>query len=235
MKIRRREIVLVSGFVLLFSATLNPNPMYASIDNFIYPPTSSPLDLPYNEWGKKFWQWWLSIPAQVSPFPDPKKIDYTCFVGLGAFVVFLADPMITAQTPNLTYECTIPSDRHILILGISELCSYDQDHQTDESLRVCVRERNDFAQQEIFVDGKQVQNVEEFRFTTSFFNVTFPENNIFTYPPSTTKGLVDGTWIMLKPLPPGDHTIEIRVAQIIPGRESENLFLDLQYNLHVTY
>jgi len=33
---------------------------------------------------------------------------------------------------------------------------------------------------------------------------------------------------MLKPLPLGDHRIEIHIVQIIPGQESENLFLDLQ-------
>lgn len=224
------KVLIAIFFVLIFHI----NPVAASVENLILPSASTPLDVPYNEWGKKFWQWWISIPAQVSPFPDPKTNDYECFMGLGPFVVFLADPVISAQTPDLIYDCTIPSDRHILILGITELCSYDQDHTSDESLKVCVSERNDFAQQQILLDGKEIQNIEQFRFTTSFFNVTFPEDNIFTYPPSTARGLVDGTWIMLKPLTPGDHSIEVRVAQIIPGKESENLFLNLKYNLHVT-
>jgi hypothetical protein len=38
---------------------------------------------------------------------------------------------------------------------------------------------------------------------------------------------------MLNLLSPGGHAIEVLVAQIMPGRESENLFLDLTYNLHV--
>lgn len=49
----------------------------------------------------------------------------------------------------------------------------------------------------------------------------------------TYRTLLYGTWIMLNPLSLGDPTIEVRVAQIIPGRESENLFLDLAYNLQV--
>lgn len=47
------------------------------------------------------------------------------------------------------------------------------------------------------------------------------------------QSLLDGTWLMLKPLPVGDHEIEIHIVQIIPGRESENLFINLVYNLHV--
>ena len=121
---------------------------------------------------------------------------------------------------------------NVLILGITELCSYDQDHQTDESLQKCIHERNDFAQQEIRIDGVPIENVGQFRFTTDFINVTWPEDNIFAFPPSTNRALLDGTWLMLKPLTPGNHTVEVKVAQIIPGRESENLFLDLNYNLN---
>jgi hypothetical protein len=90
-------------------------------------------------------------------------------------------------------------------MGITELCSYDQDHQTDESLQVCVRQRNDFSQQEILIDGIAVENVEQFRFTTDFFNVTWPEDNIFAFPPSTDRALLDGTWVMLRPLPPSNE------------------------------
>jgi len=45
--------------------------------------------------------------------------------------------------------------------------------------------------------------------------------------------LLDGTWLMLKPLHVGDHKIEIHIVQIIPGREEENLFINVTYNLHV--
>ena len=38
---------------------------------------------------------------------------------------------------------------------------------------------------------------------------------------------------MLNLLSRGDHAVEVIVAQIIPGRESEDLFLDLTYYLQV--
>ena len=104
METRVRQIVLGLIIVGILLVGFRPNFISASTEDLIYPPTSSPVDVPYKEWGKKFWQWWLSVPAQISPFPDPKKIDYKCFVGVGDHVVFLADPMITAQTPDLTVQ-----------------------------------------------------------------------------------------------------------------------------------
>lgn len=50
----------------------------------------------------------------------------------------------------------------------------------------------------------------------------------------TFRSLLDGTGLILKPLPVGDHKIEVHIVQNIPGRESDNLFLNLIYNLHVT-
>jgi len=64
--------------------------------------------------------------------------------------------------------------------------------------------------------------------------MTVPDGNMFGFPAGTYRSLFDGTWLMLKPLPVGDHKIENHIVQIIPGRESENLFLNMIYNLHVT-
>ena len=87
---------------------------------------------------------------------------------------------------------------------------------------------------EIIIDGKKVENVDQYRVTIDFFNMTIPDGNMFGFRAGTYRALLDGTWLMLKPLPVGDHKIENRIVQIIPGRESENLFLDVIYNLHVT-
>lgn len=50
----------------------------------------------------------------------------------------------------------------------------------------------------------------------------------------TFRSLLDETGLILKPLPVSDHKIEVHIVQIIPGRESDNLFLSLIYNLYVT-
>jgi hypothetical protein len=235
---------LVTSLWLL--TLFHSNMVIASTEELVYPPTSNPVDTPYKEWGMKFFQWWLSNPKTINPLTTSEHgISYECFIGVADHVVFLADPMVSlALGPPVTYNCTIPADRPILVLGITELCYYDEIRRTDASLQQCIHARNDYAQNDILIDGKRVENVDRFRFTTDFFNLTWPSNNIFEEPKqgnpfTTAKTLLDGWWVMLRPLPPGNHTIEVGVTQIIPpslqdpGAESENLNLKLIYNLNV--
>jgi hypothetical protein len=215
------------------SLVFHPQFLFATLQDQIYPPSSSPYGLPLKEWGIKHWEWWNSIPKEISPYPNPKQWTYHCFMGLGYPVVMLVNPIVGETAKNVAYDCTIPADRGILVSGITELCSYDETHKTDEDLQKCVKARNDWAKHQITIDGKTVDNIGQYRFTTDFFNVTWPEDNMWTLPVGTYRALLDGTWLMLKPLPIGDHKIEVHIVQIIPGRESENLFINLVYNLHV--
>jgi hypothetical protein len=220
--------------VALGSLTIYPKSINGSLQDQIYPPNSSPYGLSHKNWGIALWDWWMSIPKEIAPFPNPTKWTYDCFIGLGYPVVMLANPII-ADIPShtVTYDCDIPADRAILVFGITEWCNYDETHKTDEDLRKCVKARNDWAKHQILIDGKNVENVEQYRVTTDFYNMTFPKDNMFSVPAGTFRSLLDGTWLMLKPLPVGDHKIEVHIVQIIPGREADNLFLNLIYNLRV--
>ena len=225
-------------FLLLLTmilVTLYPKYVNGTLEEQIYPPDSSPYGLSHKNWGIALWDWWMSIPKEIAPYPDPGKYTYGCFIGMGYPVVMLANPII-ADIPShsVSYDCDIPADRAILIFGMTEWCSYDVTHTTDADLEKCVKARNDFAKHQILIDGKPVENIEQYRVTTDFYNMTVPEDNMFSLPPGTFRSLLDGTWLMLKPLPVGDHTIENRIVQIIPGNEAENLFLNVIYNLHVT-
>ena len=73
----------------------------------------------------------------------------------------------------------------------------------------------------------------EYRFTTGY-NMLFPKDNMCSVPAGTFRSLLDGWWLMLKPLPVGEHTIEDQIVQIIPGNEAENLFPNVIYNLNAT-
>ena len=231
------KIVLI-GFQILVIVGLSamvicPQSINAALQDQVFPPNSSPFGLSYKNWGFALWQWWLSIPKQVAPIPDPAKWN-PCLVGLGYPVVMLANPIIGMNTPKVTYNCDIPKDRAILVFGITEICPYDATHKSDEDLRKCVKARDDWAKHQIIIDGKSVENVNQYRFTTDFANFTYPKSNMQDLPAGTFRTLLDGTWLMLKPMSAGNHRIEVHVVQIIPGQESENLFLNLIYNLHVS-
>ena len=75
-------------------------------------------------------------------------------------------------------------------------------------MQKCVKAGNDWAKHRIVIDGKDVENVDQYRFTTDFYNMTFPKDNMFSVPAGTFRSLLDGWWLMLKPLPVGEHTIK---------------------------
>ncbi|HZD36291.1 MAG TPA: hypothetical protein VE130_13905 [Nitrososphaeraceae archaeon] len=165
------------------SLTIYPQSINGSLQDQIYPPTSSPYGLPYKDWGIALWDWWMSIPKEIAPFPDPTKYTYDCLIGLGYPAVMLANPII-ADIPSgtVTYNCDVPGDRAILIFGMTEWCNYDETHKNDADLQKCVKARNDWAKHRIVIDGKDVENVDQYRFTTDFYNMTFPKDNMFSVP-----------------------------------------------------
>lgn len=74
----------------------------------------------------------------------------------------------------------------------------------------------------------------KYSLTTNFFNITIAENSANSINGvGTNRASLDGKFLILMPLPIADHTINYEVVQIIPHKESDNLFLDIKYNLHV--
>jgi hypothetical protein len=83
------------------------------------------------------------------------------------------------------------------------------------------------------VDGRPIPNLGSFRVQSPAFDITFPEGSVFqewcgvlpgTYGPFVS----DGYWLMLAPLPTGQHTIHFH--GVIPGIFT----LDITYHLTVT-
>ena len=169
MHLKHPSVLSILSMICLLIPVLFTSTSKATTDNLLYPPSSNPLGIPYKDWGIKFFQWWLSVPKEIHPFSDPRRVN--CFIGMGESVVFFPDPIIShlnEQIP-INYECTIPSDRTIFIPGMLEFCNYDETHKTDESLVACVHTRNPYAQHDISIDGQRVENVKQFHFYNRFF------------------------------------------------------------------
>ena len=69
------------------------------------------------------------------------------------------------------------------------------------------------------MDGHKI-DPGNFRVTTGFFNVTIPTNHITFWgdlPVGTFRGIADGYFLFLKPLPAGNHSIEFTAIDKFPG------------------
>jgi hypothetical protein len=197
----------------------------------VFPPDSEPYGLTYGEWTAKWWQWIYSMPEEDNPAVD--DTGENCANNQSGPVWFLAGTFGGA----VTRECTIPSDKAILVPIMNVECdsATDPAFDTESELRACAKADQDTViTKEITVDGVNFANLDSFRFQSPLFNLTFPENNIAGIAPQTTKAVSDGFWILLEPLPPGGHEIHFKASLGDPTAiGTENFALDVRYLITV--
>lgn len=197
----------------------------------VFPPDSKPYGLTYGEWTAKWWQWAYLMPEANNPLVD--DTGKNCASNQTGPVWFLAGTGGGA----VTRECTIPSDKAILIPIINVVCdsALDPSLDTEEELRECAKADQDMViAKENTVDEVNIGNLDSYRFQSPLFNLTYPENNIAGVAPQTAKAVSDGFWILLEPLSPGSHEIHFKAALGDPTAIGTiNFALDVRYLLTV--
>jgi hypothetical protein len=197
----------------------------------VFPPDSEPYGMTYGEWTAKWWQWVFSMPEAANPTID--DTGRNCANNQIGPVWFLAGTGGGA----VTRECTIPSDKGILIPIINVACdsATDPSLDTEAELRACAKADQDTViGKEITVDGLNIGNLDSYRFQSPLFNLTFPENNIAGIAPQTAKAVSEGFWILLEPLSPGSHEIHFKGLLGDPtATGTTNFALDVRYLLTV--
>jgi hypothetical protein len=197
----------------------------------VFLPDSKPYGLTYGEWTAKWWQWAFSMPEAINPTID--DTGRNCANNQTGPVWFLAGTSGGA----VSRECTIPSDKGILIPIINVVCDSATDPalDTEAELRACAKADQDTViGKEITVDGLSVGNLDSYRFRSSLFNLTFPVNNIAGVAPQTAKAVSDGFWILLEPLPPGMHEIHFKaLLGDLTATGGANFALDVRYLLTI--
>ena len=75
--------------------------------------------------------------------------------------------------------------------------------------------------------GTAIENLDGFR-------IQSPENNVFGISPGQTQAVSDGLWIILKPLPPGEHRVGFKGSSVDFTAGATNTFVsDATYNVIV--
>ena len=179
----------------------------------------------YPDWSSKWWQWALEIPQDKNPIADVDGRNCAVNQNLSSPVWFLAG---TGGGP-VTRECTIPNGVALFFPILTKECSYAEDStlKTPEDLRNCAKDEKAHILR-ASIDGKQLNNLENYRVESPLFNFTFPENNLFGAPVGQTQGLSDGWFLMLKPLEPGQHIVEFQ------GQTAESATPTLPGDVYVT-
>lgn len=164
-----------------------------------------PFGLTYGEWSAEWWKWLLSSPSDSNPSTD-RTGQYCNMNQNNSNVWFLAGTSGGYEER----KCSIPEGTAILVSPIEVICTFAEypELKTQEDLRNCAKSDQDAVKDvKLTIDSKPITDLQKYRVQSSLFNVTLPENNIFGVTSQTTEAISDGTFVMLKNLPVGHHTI----------------------------
>jgi hypothetical protein len=214
--------ILTPGiFVVLLLVTSTPTSQFAWAQSAantssgmpaIFPPESQPYGLSYGEWTARWWQWAHSIPTENNPQLDTTGEDCAQAQNHTGPVWFLAG----TSGGFAERTCTIPAGKAIL-LPIINAVYVGSAGETDEEMRTAVNEWiNTVNTIEASIDGAPLQDILTYRIQSPFFDNTLPNDNILGEPEGTYRAISDGYWLILEPLPPGQHEIRLHGAIIDP-------------------
>ena len=172
-------------------------------NNFsVFSPDSNPYGVSYAEWVAKWWQWALSIPVESNPVTD--ATGENCAITQNGPVWFLAGTLGGVAKRS----CTIPAEKAILMPILNHGGTLEELQSEEELLAYTTKEMDIGINLEIIVDGVRLNDLKRYRVLSPFFDVLLPERSLFGGRPGPTRGISDGYWLFLEPLPKGKHKID---------------------------
>jgi hypothetical protein len=189
----------------------------------VLPPESPAFGLRYEGWSARFAEWALSLPMAVHPNMD--ATGERCGYGQTGPVFFL----VQSSAGSAERTCTVPAGKAILIPLLDASCTTVEPppfHGRDETeLRACAEALFATpAELTAVIDGSAIPNLERYRVQSELFSVALPADNWLEVEPAVAAGVADGYWLLLAPLPPGEH--ELRFGGALP---------DIGVSAEVTY
>lgn len=205
---------------------------YGSFENTdLLSKDSVPYGIGYGDWLAKWWQWYIGIPKKDHPNYNftPDK----CALHQEGPVWFL--PNIPESKSTVVHNCNVPVGKAIAFVIETGECDLGMGGmKTDQDLIPCATKGNDYVTPHASVDGIKIENLNQYRVRSNFFNITIPSNNIYDAGAGTVRAFSSGYLIILKPLPPGKHTIEYDDVVNNPFEQQYNHAKKEIFNLLVT-
>lgn len=240
------SLVAIVTFLIIFSFF---TPLISAQSNDIST-DPKPYGKPLEQWAKEYWQWNVGLPPGDIPKDNNTNLD-KCILG--------SDPektmLFLVEAYDLTYstKCDISTKSPLLIPLLIGECDPSVDEPRTktgkiEDLWACAKDANEgFKAWEIRLDDrilfKKVGNQEVnanlkdqiLVRNSSLFNITMPQVNRYEANAGVYPAVVDGYYLILKPLPPGEHTLTYKFTQEqkLPGADLSSINGDATYSFAV--
>lgn len=191
----------------------------------------------YAQWSAEHWKWLYSLPADNHPLFDTASVS----AGQTGDVWFLGGTFTTTTSTNgtmfgaATRNVSIPQGKALFFPLIDTEASTAEGNGTNDAQLLAAAQGTIDSVDTLscIIDGQSVPNLSAYRAASDLFTWgPLPTNNVFgdpaNFPAGTTSpSVADGYYLLLQPLPPGDHTIHFTGG--VPGFQ-----LDIAYNIMVT-
>jgi hypothetical protein len=219
-------------------------------ETIMYPRNYEPFGKSWEKWAAIWCNWLLSIPRDRNPAVDEtgknssqNQRDENVWFLAGTF----------GNNIPVRRKCTVPESRAILFPIADKEDSFAEDLDLINEVQLSTRARTSMDRLiylQLIVDGKKLLNIKEYRVHSEFFDLTFPENNVYDAEPGLTRSICDGYWAFLRPLPIGAHKIYFSAGIFLPKDDTvtmqiknssiyssliEEIDKNSRFNIEVTY
>jgi len=185
-------------------------------ETIMYPRHYKPFGKSWEKWAAIWCNWLLSIPRDKNPAVDEtgknssqNQVDENVWFLAGSF----------GNNIPVTRKCTVPRSKALLFPIVDKEDSFAEDLDLIYESELASRARNSMdrlIRLELIVDGKKFPNLDKYRVLSEFFNLTFPEKNVYDVNSGITRAICDGYWAFLRPLPMGAHEIYFSAEIFLP-------------------
>jgi hypothetical protein len=202
----------------------------------VLPPNSKPHGKTYGEWGAEWWIWATEQPSENNQLLDPDGS--FCTVDQSGSVWFLAGAFTDPEGGPVVVErnCSIPAGKSLFFPIANGLSFAPEFGETEEEIRADVA--NDLVgiyDLKASVDGVELQDLDSYRAASPGFVLPVPEGGLLNEfgldAGDRDPAVSDGWWIMLTPLPKGEHEIRFSFRSVFA--EPDDPDLDVTYHLIV--
>lgn len=229
------RIALIAG---VLAAVLVPSAHAANPNPGVLPVNAHAFGTIYSELALRWAQWYIETPSSVNPVFD--ETGENAAEGQSGKVWFLAGNSGYHAT---TREVTVPKGKALFFPIINYVGWALADGETEEEVRATANFFMDpglISVLECTVDGVALQDLYSYRVESPVGSFG-PNDMAYGYPdatppiPDAYDGgeilLADGYWLLLAPLPEGDHVVQFRA--VLGPEEAPWFWLDVTYNLTI--
>lgn len=199
MRLPRPTLLPGAALALVLLALSQPG---AAQDAVLVPPAEAVAGRSQASWSEVWWQWAWSFPLDDSPLAD--DTGSRCAARQSGEVFFLAG---TFGTRRAVRTCVVPRDRHLFFPLINFVAPPRPDGAGNclQAMRAAAELTERPAGLVLAVDGVRFSGLEAHRQATIG---CFDLGARLTPPTRMWPSAGNGFYVMLRPLPPGRHTVE---------------------------